>query len=197
LSCILIHALRGEGDYSAYAFAPPSDNFNPRPPRGGRPVSCFHFQLTARISIHALREEGDFDGHKRVNIILTFQSTPSARRATQVQCRYRFSCWISIHALREEGDEFPRQSQTPSWNFNPRPPRGGRPFHSSSLRNSAYFNPRPPRGGRPFLSVRSVNWPTFQSTPSARRATFSINFIVFLLKISIHALREEGDSAST
>ena len=35
---------------------------------------------------------------------------------------------------------------------------------------------------------------TFLSTPSARRATVSHNDPAYLLQISIHALREEGDA---
>ena len=34
-------------------------NFNPRPPRGGRPAAGFKVTAGAGISIHALREEGD------------------------------------------------------------------------------------------------------------------------------------------
>ena len=80
-----------------------------------------------------------------------FQSTPSARRATQV-----------CYAGRPERH-----------NFNPRPPRGER------LRRFAgcfyaihYFNPRPPRGERLEAHNSQVSAKIFQSTPSARRATF-------------------------
>ena len=85
----------------------------------------------------------------------------------------RKSC-ISIHALREEGDVHRRHKGLQFKNFYPRPPRGGRLldqfFDDINIRN---FYPRPPRGGRPRPSLR---W---------RRA----------VHISIHALREEGDSA--
>ena len=56
--------------------------------------------------------------------------------------------------------------------FYPRPPRGGRLHHSTGQNNwYSNFYPRPPRGGRP-------------ETPSLSQAW---------MKISIHALREEGD----
>ncbi len=71
---------------------------------------------------------------------------------------------ISIHALREEGD-LP----------------GVKP---ATLTN--YFYPRPPR---PY-SVTFV----FLSTPSARRATVTAQRRIEEVRISIHALREEGDS---
>ena len=101
-----------------------------------------------------------------------FLSTPSARRAT-----YSF-----VRARRTRG------------HFYPRPPRGGRPPATiGASRNSRFlstpsarratavsttrrrfstdFYPRPPRGGRPQLEIYSQ----------------------FARKISIHALREEGD----
>ena len=59
--------------------------------------------------------------------------------------------------------------------------------------SQAYFNPRPPRGGRPFPNCQGKNLDTFQSTPSARRATNVTLGFVEHLNISIHALREEGD----
>ena len=101
---ISIHALREEGDLRRQHPVPshmrflstPSarratvsvssgssrvSNFYPRPPRGGRRVSC---QNADKPTI--------------------FLSTPSARRATL--CRHSVPpVWsISIHALREEGD---------------------------------------------------------------------------------------------
>ena len=104
---------------------------------------------------------------------------------------------ISIHALREEGDTRARGSTTTLINFYPRPPRGGRRRKLPSRMPTRYFYPRPPRGGRrrtavgyrlkgiisihalreegdaPTLKVTSP--PTvFLSTPSARRATFSL-----------------------
>ena len=56
---------------------------------------------------------------------------------------------ISIHALREEGDCRSLQSMQSRHNFNPRPPRGGRPPALKAVMPAAQF----------------------QSTPSARRAT--------------------------
>ena len=55
------------------------------------------------------------------------------------------------------------------------------------------FYPRPPRGGR--LSKRDTDEGSvlFLSTPSARRATHALRLHRGGLRISIHALREEGD----
>ena len=60
----------------------PTEDFYPRPPRGGRRLRLCAADLGGHISIHALREEGD--GCKLRNL-------------RDVEA-------ISIHALREEGD---------------------------------------------------------------------------------------------
>ncbi len=82
-------------------------------------------------------------------------------------------------------------------NFNPRPPWGGRP---GSLRiyyrDSSNFNPRPPWGGRRNLPPTSSAGRPFQSTPSVGRATLTLFIIPDGTKISIHALRGEGDITS-
>ena len=56
------------------------------------------------------------------------------------------------------------------------------------------FNPRPPRGGRHNDFGVLIFQVVFQSTPSARRATESLENSLVSARISIHALREEGDS---
>ena len=146
-------------------------NFNPRPPRGGRPAS-----------------------HPSKDNIFEFQSTPSARRATRRAPSAYAGRAISIHALREEGDPPAAATASPRANFNPRPPRGGRhkvleiihkyiKFQSTpsarratcpswaAVRVPKNFNPRPPRGGRHASRSLSLSVILFQSTPSARRAT--------------------------
>ena len=57
------------------------------------------------------------------------------------------------------------------YDFNPRPPRGGRQSRFTGMGFPAYFNPRPPRGGRPNCTCYA--WGRFW--------------------ISIHAPREGGD----
>ena len=102
---------------------------------------------------------------------------------------------ISIHALREEGDRLGLRPRHCAQYFYPRPPRGGRlqagqgvqakakflstpsarratRAHFAMLFSARYFYPRPPRGGRPARGkLRACG-----------------------RGISIHALREEGDS---
>ena len=101
-----------------------------------------------------------------------FLSTPSARRATGLGLAGHGERQISIHALREEGDE----------------------SGTDRLMRRSHFYPRPPRGGRPTrIELEARDYP-FLSTPSARRATVPVIGPGFLVTISIHALREEGDA---
>ena len=169
-------------------------HFYPRPPRGGRPCTTQNLLPRQKISIHALREEGDKLKNFRVKRPDRFLSTPSARRATGT-CETRptklwkflstpsarratadftdpeNTCPISIHALREEGDT--RSPESRRWQHN--------------------FYPRPPRGGRPPRGISCTRRCQFLSTPSARRATKAPAQSGKSNRISIHALREEGD----
>ena len=83
-----------------------------------------------------------------------------------------------------------------TYDFYPRPPRGGRLRHSSKLQqDKGYFYPRPPRGGRRAKAAIEDADEIFLSTPSARRATHELDHGQRAQVISIHALCEEGDSA--
>ena len=145
---ISIHAPREGGDLLDPHLIHLRSYFNPRPPRGGRLPSASDTQT---------------DG--------TFQSTPPARGATISKADYSKKYAISIHAPREGGDKAGKLAGRMNRNFNPRPPRGGRPamrllakyldtFQSTPPARGATppvppplpaaldFNPRPPRGGR-------------------------------------------------
>ena len=192
---ISIHALREEGDYmrmmqllsNAVFLSTPSarratsklfhsltrhDDFYPRPPRGGRPAGRTYGQQVLFISIHALREEGDLRKTVDRPEPSGFLSTPSARRATLTRETRRVPWEISIHALREEGDRC-CQKYCPG---------------------CRYFYPRPPRGGRLLRGELEPIGFLFLSTPSARRATVMRAVMLSVQPISIHALREEGDT---
>ena len=56
-----------------------------------------------------------------------------------------------------------------------------------------HFNPRPPWGGRLYLYYTYIEKKVFQSTPSVGRATPDLPRERTSQKISIHALRGEGD----
>ena len=102
---------------------------------------------------------------------------------------------ISIHALREEGDNARTALPDRQADFYPRPPRGGRPCTACmDAVISCDFYPRPPRGGRLYKRSHVLSRRQFLSTPSARRATDVPCDALHFPGISIHALREEGDS---
>ena len=169
---ISIHALREEGDRATHSQAGRQGYFYPRPPRGGRRLKSCHFGFPLVISIHALREEGDIRKTCQKIEFDKFLSTPSARRATAI--------YFFIHSDAENFYPRPPRGGRHGFgghgkvdgNFYPRPPRGGRPKTARPFSTSSYFYPRPPRGGR-----RRGR----PSRPPRR-------------EISIHALREEGDS---
>ena len=119
-----------------------------------RRATCSAGQSAHRmpISIHALREEGDLSG-LRVSVSSTeFQSTPSARRATLRSVRQDVRNDISIHALGEEGDD-------------------ASPARLIDLLGISIHALREEGDLVSCCTRRGVM--SFQSTPSARRATIS------------------------
>ena len=193
-------------------------DFYPRPPRGGRHPPLGVMCAAFRISIHALREEGDLMVQRPACALANFYPRPprgGRRGGFGVGCRLQI---ISIHALREEGDSRWSASWSRAQNFYPRPPRGGRradvlypldhpriSIHALREEGDRFFlgcngtqllflsTPSARRATKSMVIVdgsRSL----FLSTPSARRATRSAHCFPLALIISIHALREEGDS---
>ena len=148
------------------------------------------------ISIHALREEGDLRGlpasgrssyfnprpprggrlrgYAPSGRYCSFQSTPSARRATKPVLRAARVTVISIHALREESDApAPRLRHKVDISIHALREESDC-WQKTRRLSSGNFNPRSPWG--------------------ERRQVEALEHIVHL--ISIHALREEGDSKS-
>ena len=169
---ISIHALREEGDCLIVRQRGPAQDFYPRPPRGGRPVTLGCSHIRVMISIHALREEGDMCLLNLMLNVLIFLSTPSARRATGL--------------VADIGDVL--------GHFYPRPPRGGRRSLGVSTLYYAEISIHALReeGDRTAHGISNAAY-RFLSTPSARRATGADEGIRQAQAISIHALREEGD----
>ena len=192
---ISIHALREEGDCTAPAGISIEWDFYPRPPRGGRRPSRRDRGSIYSISIHALREEGD-PGYVQGRPAAFCISIHALREEGDLwMICFCWSMEISIHALREEGDIMGHADISTTYNFYPRPPRGGRPLsRRKAAAISAYFYPRPPRGGRQMANIPDECRCPFLSTPSARRATEENTMACKTSCISIHALREEGDN---
>ena len=123
-------------------------DFNPRPPRGGRHAPFFLPQLAAR-----------------------FQSTSSARRTTLMQrVAQRMEKFQSTSSARRTTRRrfYNKAIET---NFNPRPPRGGRPAKASE----AY---------KPII----ISIHVLREEEDGRKAPTDAGS-----HISIHVLREEDD----
>ena len=168
---ISIHALREEGDIGSL---PPGSRFTyfyPRPPRGGRPA-----HTAAGTASHNFYPRPPRGGRQ--------YRRGASRRGKR----------ISIHALREEGDLVRLIHIVFQIDFYPRPPRGGRPGGFRSDHPSRGFLSTPSARRATRETRKPINHTQFLSTPSARRATANLGEQAILKKISIHALREEGDS---
>ena len=123
----------------------------------------------------------------------TFLSTPSARRATLYRSGSGMvRTFLSTPSARRATDYFTSCLPSPLFLSTP----SARRATGSSRRMPAAsfdFYPRPPRGGRPCDGSAPGGAVLFLSTPSARRATRHKRGIQADFGISIHALREEGD----
>ena len=125
-------------------------NFNPRTPRGVRPLFVSAF------------DQYDYDFNPR---------TPRGVRPHHIIDLY-LCAFISIHAPREGCDAFLPRSGRPADHFNPRTPRGvRREVLDNGVVVHGNSNPRTPRGVRP--RRKGLHWITdrFQSTHPARGAT--------------------------
>ena len=192
---ISIHALRGEGDQAPTAKIAIPIRFQSTPSVGratgwernglgwltisihalrgeGDPYSQV-LKKAIDISIHALRGEGDVIAESVSDLIGAFQSTPSVGRATRSYHLTHQKRAISIHALRGEGDVAVRDMYDGGELFQSTP-SVGRATRTPSRhpQTKRHFNPRPPWGGRLYQRIKQA----------------------FSGKISIHALRGEGDN---
>ena len=126
-SRISIHALREEGDGTVPAGRCRTEAISIHALREEGDIAKDDKDRRTLISIHALREEGD--GHLVSCLTRTqvFQSTPSARRATNHDAVaaqiFRFQ---STPSARRATHSFQILTYA-RIDFNPRPPRGGRP----------------------------------------------------------------------
>ena len=170
-------------------------DFNPRPPRGGRPFCSISLTLSAHFNprpprggrLSEILEEPyslcDFNPRpprggrlgKRLGVIAAgeFQSTPPARGATE---------WLCISASQAKFQSTP-------------PARGATESANVPVPVPAEFQSTPPaRGATSPEAAREVCDALFQSTPPARGATASEDEHSAGGDISIHAPREGGDS---
>ena len=187
---------RGGRRQLAALILPQQTDFYPRPPRGGRHADRdIAKEMLKFLSTPSARRATPVS-HKRVEGCQVFLSTPSARRATVLFFSAGNPGIISIHALREEGDERLRVRFGGSCKFLSTPSARRATGLTGYVEGKRInFYPRPPRGGRQRTTVDSSRPSKFLSTPSARRATQHFVVLQAGSYISIHALREEGDTA--
>ena len=126
-----------------------------------------------------------------------FQSTPSVGRATGTRCYRQGLCLFQSTPSVGRATMSVTRHISCRRHFNPRPPWGGRPSRRRFPRRCAkHFNPRPPWGGR--LLADDVSFCGKKISIHALRGEGD-HFLGarrnFGILISIHALRGEGDIA--
>ena len=125
---------------------------------------------------------------------IPFLSRPSARRATcgaaHESCLHGFLSTPSARRATVFGKKFYRTLPY----FYPRPPRGGRRASGCDHHDCSGFLSTPSARRATYSITPSRLSLIFLSTPSARRATISLHIKSQQERISIHALREEGDA---
>ena len=215
---ISIHALREEGDNTAAFSMTTMSQFLSTPSARRATAAVIPVDAHRLISIHALREEGDAALDHALAGAIQFLSTPSARRATgEPVILFLESEFLSTPSARRATDIDEINTHihklflsTPSARratLLPAPgcsspgkflstPSARRATHYPEYRDikPVNFYPRPPRGGRHAKGTKAQLIGLFLSTPSARRATNIETSFYQGTQISIHALREEGDS---
>ena len=102
-------------------------HFNPRPREGGDIVDKLLSDMRKIISIHAPREGGDDHRGKDLPCRSPISIHAPREGGDAAGRSYIPHQAISIHAPREGGDAGPVLVLCVQRNFNPRPPRGGRP----------------------------------------------------------------------
>ena len=127
-----------------------------------------------------------------------FQSTPPVWGATfSIRFASRIQL-ISIHAPRVGGDSNRKRSKKVRYNFNPRPPCGGRLCLHGSHPLSMNISIHAPRvGGDSLCFLSSSHKHLFQSTPPVWGATFYADMWAICFQISIHAPRVGGDMGAS
>ena len=121
-----------------------------------------------------------------------FLSTPSARRATGLRpLTLQSGLFLSTPSARRATASAQAVGRR---DFYPRPPRGGRPFAEFEVLPDGQFLSTPSARRATFSSSPCTLGMVFLSTPSARRATWRSTARCASQDISIHALREEGDT---
>ena len=154
---ISIHASRGGSDRQSHIHSSCKSNFNPRFPRGKRPVKRPPPPEPTPISIHASR--GGSDTCTAPGTSGTTISIHASRGGSDRQSHIHSSCKSNFNPRFPRGKRLP-QALRCLWsaNFNPRFPRGKRlDLSRGGHGRQHYFNPRFPRGKR-LYGLCCVGW---------------------------------------
>ena len=149
------------------------------------------------ISIHAPREGGDAITLSIVFLILGFQSTPPARGATiRNVSGEAIDVFQSTPPARGATTGSSSPSSSARVNFNPRPPRGGRPCRIQTETLASIISIHAPREGGDCCTVHALQG--FHISIHAPREGGDCIILTSSTRptISIHAPREGGDAAS-
>mgnify|MGYP006982957189 CR=1 FL=1 len=147
--------------------------FYPRPPRGGRRCQPRPGSRPDQfLSTPSARRATDVELELRLADLNFYPRPPRGGRLLESENSTTDVIFLSTPSARRATYASRRHRQHRA-NFYPRPPRGGRRAKSTAKSGPINFYPRPPRGGR-----HGAWWDSWDSGA-----------------ISIHALREEGDSS--
>ena len=106
----------------------------------------------------------------------------------------RFNVAISIHVPREGDDCIGTPPTPPDNHFNPRPPRGGRPFYPRlSLPPAKFQSTSPARGTTRYSRIRGTETSISIHVPREGDDRTHDTNNVAVLRISIHVPREGDD----
>ena len=167
---ISTHAPREGSDFLLVGHHPRVVYFNPRSPRGERPLTLYEADLITWISTHAPREGSDHR-LRRTHPAPQYFNPRSPRGERQVF-------------------DFPT---SPLSHFNPRSPRGERRLSLRVTRGYDQFQPTLPARGATMLNILFPLFVLFQPTLPARGATEMHQYADANGSISTHAPREGSD----
>ena len=171
-SPISIHAPREGATTTEFITRRPFKHFNPRPPRGGRPIYPRRMDHHHYFNPRPPRGGRPYPAHSYART-WPFQSTPPARGATPVRVKCPAADAISIHAPREGGDDTRTGTTRPTVKISIHAPRegGDRACMARTGRPRKISIHAPREGGDSNGSLGSFLPHKFQSTPPARGAT--------------------------
>ena len=170
-----------------------NSNFYPRPPRGGRRTACSpRFANTGFLSTPSARRATCDGAHRKPLRLNFYPRPPRGGRPLKIICAISIVRFLSTPSARRATSDTAAAAAQVLFLSTPSARRAT--WQTQTVTQAPhYFYPRPPRGGRPSRFGSPLTHSGFLSTPSARRATLHGTGIPDTVRISIHALREEGD----